>query len=77
MDNQPRRPRPEDDFDVMTALAVYVPGSNGHGTRCVGFIYPRGKSGFEGFDRNTKSLGLFDTKSAAADAVTRAAGDGS
>jgi hypothetical protein len=66
------RPRPVDD-DVMTALAVYTPGPNGHGTVCLGFIFPRGKSGFEGFDRDDRSIGLFSTPKAAADAITEAA----
>jgi predicted DNA-binding transcriptional regulator AlpA len=62
---------------VHTKEVVYVPGPNGHGTVCLGFVFPRGKMGFEAFDADTASLGLFETAKAAADAVTRAAGDGS
>jgi hypothetical protein len=43
------------------------------GTVCVGFVLPRGKLGFEGFDAAEKSLGLFDTQSAAIEAAINAA----
>jgi hypothetical protein len=39
------------------------------GRDCVGFVFARGKSGFEGFDRDERSLGLFDSAAAAANAV--------
>jgi hypothetical protein len=39
------------------------------GRECVGFILPRGKPGFEAFDRNERSVGLFPTQRAAAAAV--------
>jgi hypothetical protein len=32
------------------------------GRRCVGFILPRGKTGFEAFDRDERSRGLFPTQ---------------
>jgi hypothetical protein len=52
----------------MTAMStVYV------GQYCLGFILARGKTGFEAFDRNEKSIGLFPTQRAAADAITEQA----
>lgn len=59
--------------DIMVMQAVY----GGEPFRCIGFVYSRGRDGYEGFDRETRSLGLFTTTRTAADAVTRAAGDGS
>ena len=44
------------------------------GRRCLGFIMPRGKAGFEAFDDGDFSLGLFPTPQDAADAVLVAAG---
>jgi hypothetical protein len=43
------------------------------GQHCIGFILVRGKLGFEGFDREEISLGIFKTQAAAADAVFGAA----
>ena len=57
---------PED--SVFQALAVY------DGSRCIGYLMPRGKTGVEAFDANTRSLGIFPTMKAAADAVSQAAG---
>ena len=42
------------------------------GPVCVGFVLERGKLGHEGFDAAEKSLGLFDTQSAAIEAVISA-----
>jgi hypothetical protein len=54
-----RRRRGADLPDPMQALSVY------DGSRCIGFIMPRGKSGVEAFDGDTRSLGVFpDQKSA-------------
>ena len=39
------------------------------GKRCLGFILPRGKTGFEAFNDADRSLGLFPTSQDAADAV--------
>jgi hypothetical protein len=33
------------------------------GRECIGFILPRGRSGFEAFDRNERPLGLFKSAS--------------
>jgi hypothetical protein len=56
----------------MTALAslsyVY------DGRRCLGHIIARGKTGFEAFDADDKSVGLFPSQRAAADALTQARG---
>jgi hypothetical protein len=42
------------------------------GRRCVGFILDRGKTGFEAFDQDDKSLGFFSTTKQAADACSLA-----
>lgn len=55
--------------DILVMQCVYVDGST-----CVGFIFERGRQGFEAYDADTRSLGLFPTQKAAADAVERAAG---
>jgi hypothetical protein len=39
------------------------------GRTCLGHILARGKAGFEAFDRDDRSLGLFPTAKAAADAL--------
>jgi hypothetical protein len=39
------------------------------GRECVGFVFNRGKLGFEAIDRNERSLGLFQTQREAATAV--------
>jgi hypothetical protein len=39
------------------------------GKQCVGFLLQRGKRGVEAFDRGERSLGLFKTAAAAANAV--------
>jgi hypothetical protein len=39
------------------------------GRECVGFILARGRTGFEAFDRNERSAGLFPTQQAAAAAL--------
>ena len=56
--------RNSDDFDVFRALAVF------DGQVCCGHIVSRGPNGFEGFDVDDKSLGVFPTQKAAADALT-------
>ena len=48
--------------DPITMLAVYTPGTRGRSTRCVGHVVSRGKTGFESFDRDDKSLGFFPTR---------------
>jgi hypothetical protein len=42
------------------------------GSACIGFILARGKLGHEALDRDERSLGLFPTSSAAADAISKA-----
>ncbi len=65
---RPRRnARRPDLSDPMTALTVY------DGSRCIGFIMPRGPQGVEAFDADDHSLGLFPTQKSAADAVSAAA----
>ncbi len=51
----------------MTAPIAYVYD----GRQCCGFILARGKLGFEAFDRNERSLGLFPTQREAAAALMR------
>jgi hypothetical protein len=43
------------------------------GRRCIGFIMKRGRTGFEAFDADEKSLGLYPSSQDAADAVLVAA----
>jgi hypothetical protein len=43
------------------------------GGRCLGFIMPRGKVGFEAFDYGDFSLGFFPTPQDAANAIVVAA----
>jgi hypothetical protein len=40
--------------------------------RCFGFTFARGPKGFEAFDAECRSLGLFDTEQAAVDAILKA-----
>ncbi len=42
------------------------------GQRCIGFILNRGRDGFEAFDVNDRSLGVFPSVKAAAAAVSEA-----
>ena len=42
------------------------------GRDCLGFILARGKLGFEAFDREEVSLGIFKTPAAAANAIAAA-----
>jgi hypothetical protein len=44
------------------------------GERCIGHIVGRNRFGYEGFDRDDKSLGVFSTQQAAAVAVETASG---
>ena len=43
------------------------------GERCIGHVIDRGRGGFEAFDRNDKSLGVFMNASAAVEALIAAA----
>jgi hypothetical protein len=42
------------------------------GQLCLGHLLPRGKAGVEAYDRADRSLGIFPTQKAAADAVSAA-----
>jgi hypothetical protein len=44
------------------------------GTACLGHVLGRGKAGFEAFDPNDKSLGVFPTQRQAANALLIEAG---
>jgi hypothetical protein len=55
------------EVSIMQALAVY------DGGRCIGFLMARGKQGVEGFNIDTKSLGIFPDQKAAANMVREAA----
>jgi hypothetical protein len=48
----------------MTAMSPIMAGDG-----CVGFILARGPTGFEAFDGDDKSLGLFPTQRQAANAL--------
>jgi hypothetical protein len=39
------------------------------GRTCLGFVLSRGRAGFEAFDREQNSLGMFPTQRAAAAAI--------
>jgi hypothetical protein len=54
--------------DSMNALGVYV------GSKCIGFLLPRGRQGVEAFGADDRSLGVFPDQKHAADAVSAAAG---
>jgi len=54
---------------TMTAPLSYV--TDGH--ECLGFVLSRGRAGFEAFDREERSLGLYPAAPAAANAVCAAA----
>jgi hypothetical protein len=47
-----------------TLLTIYS------GRECIGLILNRGKSGWEAFDADQHSLGIFATEQAAADAIS-------
>ena len=51
---------------MTTPPMVYV-YSAGHG--CLGFVMTRGVAGFEAFDREQQSLGIFPTQQEAAAAI--------
>lgn len=53
--------------DTIVMQVVY------DGSTCVGFLYARGPQGVEAYDADLKTLGIFKTQQAAADAVTAAA----
>ena len=42
------------------------------GGKCVGFVLRRGRTGYEAFDADEKSLGLFASESDAAEVVEEA-----
>jgi hypothetical protein len=46
------------------------------GRECRGFVLARGRLGFEAFDREERSLGLFPTAPTAANAVFASANEG-
>jgi hypothetical protein len=55
--------------NTSTAPLAYVYD----GRACLGFVLSRGRAGFEAFDREERSLGLFKTAAQAANAVFDAA----
>jgi hypothetical protein len=55
----------EANFDPCRCLAVYADGN-----RCIGFLLPRGKSGIEAFDADTRALGFYPSLKSAADAIS-------
>ena len=56
----------------MTAAGTSPLQSVYDGQRCVGFVYARGKQGFEAFTAAQQSLGVFRTQREAATAVIEA-----
>jgi hypothetical protein len=60
----------------MTARSATTPTVSVYdGRACLGFILARGRAGFEAFDREERSLGLYPAAPAAANAVSAAAGN--
>jgi hypothetical protein len=53
-------------FSTAPLLSAY------DGRHCVGFVLPRGKVGFEAFDHNEQSCGLFATRELAIAALSTA-----
>jgi len=51
--------------NISTAPMSYIYD----GRACLGFVLSRGRAGFEAFDREGRSLGLFPTAPTAANAV--------
>jgi hypothetical protein len=43
------------------------------GRECLGFVLSRGRAGFEAFDNEQRSLGIYSTQREAAAAITREA----
>jgi len=46
------------------------------GRTCLGFILNRGRSGYEAFDCDDKSIGIFETQQLAADTLSEREGRG-
>jgi hypothetical protein len=64
------RPRRKDDrAERNTALLVTI--YDGH--VCIGFVLARGRSGYEAFRADQRSLGLFSTQAAAINTISGAA----
>jgi hypothetical protein len=61
-------PEATPEIDVTSMLSVT------DGQRCLGFVYSRGRAGWEAYDVDCKSLGLFHDRQAAIDTVAKAAG---
>jgi hypothetical protein len=55
-------------FSTTALLSVY------DGRHCLGFVLPRGKLGFEAFDCDEQSKGLFTTQQEAAAVLSTAGG---
>jgi hypothetical protein len=53
---------------VMQALSVC------DGQTCIGHLLPRGKAGVEAFDSDDRSIGIYPTQAAAANAISKVAG---
>ena len=49
-----------------TTVLAPVLGEDG---KCIGFVLARGHTGFEAFDRDDKSIGIFPSQPQAANAV--------
>ena len=58
----------------MTSVATSSPMvSVCDGRDCIGWVFNRGRAGFEAFDRDQKLLGIFRTQREAATAIMREA----
>jgi hypothetical protein len=63
MSTLPRHRGGGNSLGKISLVSVY------EGRLCCGFILARGKTGFEAFDPNDKSLGIFETQRQAAHAL--------
>jgi hypothetical protein len=58
----------------MTARSATTPMVSVYdGRACLGFVLSRGRAGFEAFDNEQRSLGIYSTQREAAAAITREA----
>jgi len=65
----PGHPRISAAGSAMTATSPSPLLSVYSGRDCIGFVYARGRSGFEAFTADQKSLGVFRTQREAATAI--------
>jgi hypothetical protein len=65
--------RRSEKFDVLKALAVYVPGHDGRGASCIGHLVTRARYHIEALDASVKSIGTFADQDSAVAALLKGA----